>query len=176
MKEKEDYKKGESLLERCDVIQKIGVYCYEVEISCHNMDGVISEKTEELIIIGNNKESIDESTEDSDSEEMGYLKSKEYTLKKSFVMISDEVMERFGLSKSKIDEILGGVNLELDNWDLRGKEYFSDCFISIQELREKRRVDSEPFDAEEIISKIASEYTLTPKRKKSLIKSIEKLV
>jgi hypothetical protein len=175
MKEKEDYKKGESLLERCGAIRKIGVYCYEVEVSCHNMDGVISEKTEELIIIGNNKESIEESTEDSDSEEMGYLKSKEYTLKKSFVMISDEVMERFGLGKSEIDKILGGENLELDKWDLRGTEYFSDCFIPIKKLREKRRIDSEPFDAEEIISKIASEYPLTPKRKESLIKSIEKL-
>ena len=79
-------------------------------------------------------------------------------------------MERFGLSESTIDEILGGENLELDKYDLSGKDYFTDCKLSIEELREKRRIDSEPFDAEDIISKIASEYVLTPKRKASLIR------
>jgi len=59
--------------------------------------------------------------------------------------------------------------------DLRGTYYFDECKLSIKELREKRKIDSEPFDADEIISKIASEYVLTPKRKEALFKSIKKL-
>ena len=167
--------KGVAMLTAFGVIKKIGVYCYEVEISDHNMDGVIHEETESLIIIGNNEESRNESTEDGDSEQMGYMRSNEYTLESSFEMRSSEVMERFGLSESKIDKILGGENLELDEWDLRGEDYFSDCELSIEELREKRKIDSEPFDAEEIISKITSEYVITPKRKKALLEIIAKL-
>jgi hypothetical protein len=167
--------KGVAMLTAFGVIKKIGVYCYEVEISDHNMDGVIHEETESLIIIGNNEESRNESTEDGDSEQEGYMRSNEYTLESSFEMRSSEVMERFGLSESKIDKILGGENLELDDWDLEGTDYFSDCELSIEELREKRKIDSEPFDAEEIISKITSEYVITPKRKKALLEIIEKL-
>ena len=157
-------------------IQKIGVHCYEVEISDHNMDGVIHEETESLIIIGNNEKSRNKSTENYDSEQMGYMRSKEYTLESSFEMKSSEVMERFDLDEVDIDNILGGKNLELDHWNLDyNTDYLSDCDLSIEELREKRRIDSKPFDAEEIISKITSEYALTPKRKEALIESIRML-
>jgi hypothetical protein len=171
----ENGEKGVAMLTSFGVIKKIGVYCYEVEISDHNMDGVIHEETESLIIIGNNEESRNESTEDVDSEQEGYMRSREYTLESSFEMRSSEVMERFGISESKIDEILGGENLELDDWDLEGEDYLSDCDLSIEKLREKRKIDSEPFDAEEIISKITSEYVITPKRKKELLEIIAKL-
>ena len=167
--------KGVAMLTAFGVIKKIWVYRYRVDISDYNMDGVINEETESLIIIGNNEESRDERTEDEDSEQMGYSRSTEYTLWRSFEMRSSEVMERFDLSESEIDEILGGENLELDDWNLEGTDYFSDCELTIEELREKRRIDSEPFDAEEIISKITSEYVITPKRKKALLEIIEKL-
>ena len=153
-------------------IQKIGVHCYEVEISDHNMDGVIHEETESLIIIGNNEKSRNKSTENYDSEQMGYMRSKEYTLESSFEIESREVMERFNLDEGDINNILGGENLELDDWDLDGTDYFSDCDLSIEKLREKRRIDSEPFDAEEIVSKITSEYVITPNRKKELLEII----
>jgi len=168
----ENGEKGVAMLTAFGVIKKIGVYCYEVEISDHNCDGVIHEETESLIIIGNNEESRNESTEDVDSEQEGYMRSKEYTLEGSFEMKSREVMERFNLDEEDINNILGGENLELDDWDLDGTDYFSDCDLSIEKLREKRRIDSEPFDAEEIVSKITSEYVITPNRKKELLEII----
>ena len=39
MSEKEDYRKGEALLERSGVIQKIGVYCYKVETEWLEYEG-----------------------------------------------------------------------------------------------------------------------------------------
>ena len=174
-KKTENGEKGVAMLTAFGVIKKIGVYCYEVEISDHNMDGVIHEETESLIIIGNNEESRNESTEDKDSEQEGYMRSKEYTLESSFEIESREVMERFNLDEGDINDILGGENLELDDWDLSRTDYFSDCDLSIEKLREKRRIDSEPFDAEEIVSKITSEYVITPKRKKELLEIIRGL-
>ena len=90
---------------------------------------------------------------------------------------SSEVMERFNLCESEIDDILNDDNLELDDWDLKRPartDYFEECKLTIEEVRTKREIDKEPFDAESIISKIASEYVLTPKRKASLIKIINK--
>ena len=142
-KKTENGEKGEAMLTAFGVIKKIGVYCYEVEISDHNMDGVIHEETESLIIIGNNEESRNESTEDVDSAQEGYMRSKEYILEGSFEMKSREVMERFNLDEGDINNILGGENLELDDWDLDGTDYFSDCDLSIEELREKRRIEAE---------------------------------
>jgi hypothetical protein len=162
--------KGEAMLKKFGVIKKIGVYCYDVEIESGNCGGTIATKTEKLIIIGNNEEQLEEQTEDRQEDDEGYADFYTYDLIHSAEFFADEIMERFGLSESTIDEILGGENLELDKYDLSGKDYFSDCKLSIEELREKRRIDSEPFDAEDIISKIASEYVLTPKRKASLIR------
>lgn len=175
--QEENARKGEAMLTKFGVIKKIGVYCYDVEIENHNgAVGTISSEEEQLIIIGINEESLEERTEDEDYEDEGFMRTTTYSLEfEEEDWTSDEVMERFNLSEYQIKEILDGENLELDNWDLRGKDYFYECDLSIEELREKRKIDTEPFDADEIISKIASEYVLTPKRKSALVKSIEKL-
>jgi len=174
MSEKEDYKKGEALLERSGVIQKIGVYCYEVETEWYEVEGnYYDSKKENLIVIGNNKDELEERTEggyDEDDE-----KDYTYNLEGEYILFKDEVIERFGLSESAIEDILNGENLELKDWRLKDTDYYSDCKLSIKELREKRGVDSETFDPDDIISKIASEYVLTPKRKEALIKSIQGL-
>lgn len=175
--QEENARKGEAMLTKFGVIKKIGVYCYDVTIENHNgAVGTISSEEEQLIIIGINEESLEERTEDEDYEDEGFMRTTTYSLEfEEEDWTSDEVMERFNLSEYQIKEILDGENLELDNWDLRGKDYFYECDLSIEELREKRKIDTEPFDADEIISKIASEYVLTPKRKSALVKSIEKL-
>ena len=175
--QEENARKGEAMLTKFGVIKKIGVYCYDVTIEKHNgAVGTISSEEEQLIIIGINEESLEERTEDEDYEDEGFMRTTTYSLEfEEEDWTSDEVMERFNLSEYQIKEILDGENLELDNWDLRGKDYFYECDLSIEELREKRKIDTEPFDADEIISKIASEYVLTPKRKSALVKSIEKL-
>lgn len=164
----------ESLLKRSDVIQKIGVYCYEVEIERYEVEGnYYDTETENLIVIGINKDELEERTEggyDSDEE-----KDYTYNLEGEYLFDKDEVIERFGLSEEDIASILEGENLELEDWRLEDTDYYSDCKLSIEELREKRAVDSEPFDFDDIISKITSECVLTPKRKKDLIKSIQGL-
>ncbi|MSP69700.1 MAG: hypothetical protein EXR20_05455 [Bacteroidetes bacterium] len=159
-------------------IQKIGVHCYDVYDADDDIHG------EKLIIIGNNEDQLEERTEDGIQYFDSGGKTFEYTLKRSFKISSSEVMERFGLRESTINEILGGENIELANYEIA--DAFRDCGLSIEELREKRKIDSEklkadekidsePFDAEEIISKITSEYALTPKRKEALIESIRML-
>lgn len=174
MKQEEDYKKGEALLERSGVIQKIGVYCYEVEIEWLEIEGnYYDDKKENLIVIGNNKDRLEKVTEDNYEESTG--RDYTYNLEGEYLLDKDEVIERFGLSESAIEDILNGENLELKDWRLKDTDYYSDCKLSIKELREKRGVDSETFDSDEIISKIASEYVLTPKRKEALIKSIQGL-
>jgi len=171
----ENGEKGVAMLTAFGVIKKIGVYCYDVEVESGNCAGTISSENKKLIIIGNNEEQLEKQTEWSQHDQEGYADCYDYSLSHSIEIDKSEVMERFGISESKIDEILGGENLELDEWDLRGEDYFSDCELSIEELREKRKIDSEPFDAEEIISKITSEYVITPKRKKALLEIIENL-
>jgi len=171
-------KKGEAMLTKFGVIKKIGVYCYDVTVENHNgAVGTISSEEEQLIIIGINEEELEERTQDEDAEDEGFMTTTSYYLVSEEEMPSDEVMERFNLSESQIKGILDGENLELDDWDLKrpGRtDYFHECGLTIEEVREKRKIDSEPFDAEEIISKIASEYVLTPKRKASLIEIINK--
>ena len=172
--QEENERKGEAMLTKFGAIKKIGVYCYRVSIESANVAGTISEKEENRIIIGNNEEQLEEQTEWRQEDQEGYADMYDYTLVYSAEFHSDEVMERFDLSESQIEEILEGENLELDDWDLDGTDYFNECKLSMEEIIEKRRIDSEPFDAESIISKIASEYVLTPKRKASLIKIINK--
>ena len=129
-----------------------------------------------------NEEKIKERTEDG-IQDFDSGETSDYTLKRSFKISSSEVMERFGLIESTINEILGGKNIE-KYYDI--DDAFRDCGLSIEELREKRKIDSEklkadekidsePFDAEKIISKITSGYALTPKRKEALIESIRML-
>lgn len=173
--QEENERKGEAMLTKFGAIKKIGVYCYTVSIESANVGGTISQKYENRIIIGNNEEQLEEQTEWRQEDQEGYADLYDYTLIYSAEFHSDEVMERFDLRESKIEEILEGENLELDDWDLDGTDYFDECALSMEEIIEKRRIDSEPFDADEIISKIASEYVLTTKRKSALLKSIGKL-
>ena len=171
--QEEDYRKGESLLGRSGIIQKIGVYCYEVTIEKHNgAVGTIASEDEYLIVIGNDEESLAEKTEDEDEEDEGFMVSTSYNLVRSMELYPSEVEERFKLSESAIEDILNGENLELHDWSLKRNDYFDECKLTIEDLREQRKIDAEPFDEDEIISKIASEYVLTPKRKGALIKSI----
>ena len=168
----ENGEKGEAMLTAFGVIKKIGVYCYDVEVESCNCAGTISSEDKSLIIIGNNKEQLEEKTEWRQVDQEGYADCYDYSLSHSIEINKSEVMERFNLDEEDIENILGGENLELDDWDLDGTDYFSDCALSIEELREKRRIDSEPFDAEEIVSKITSEYVITPNRKKELLEII----
>ena len=165
--------KGEAMLTAFGVIKKIGVYCYDVKV----YDRDDSDHDEKLIIIGNNEEKIKERTKDGEIYSDLYY----YTLERSFEISSSEVMERFDLDKLDVDRILGGENISSTC-----PGFFRDCGLSIEELREKRKIasekfdsdkkiDSEPFDSDDIISKIASEYALTPKRKEALIRSIHEL-
>ena len=176
--QEENERKGEAMLTKFGAIKKIGVYCYDVTVENHNgAVGTISSEDEQLIIIGINEEELDERTEDEDAEDEGFMTSTRYTLVRSMELHSSEVMERFNLCESEIDDILNDDNLELDDWDLKRPartDYFEECKLTIEEVRTKREIDKEPFDAEGIISKIASEYVLTPKRKASLIKIINK--
>ena len=172
----------ENKIKRLGYNDQIGVYCYDVK-TWDADDDIIDEK---LIIIGNNEEKIKERIEDG-IQDFYSGETSDYTLKRSFKISSSEVMERFGLKfgliESTINEILGGKNIE-EYYDI--DDAFRDCGLSIEELREKRKIDSEKlkadekidsehFDAEEIISKITSEYALTPKRKEALIESIRML-
>ena len=174
MTEKEAYKKGESLLERCGAIEKIGVYCYNVTVECHNIgEGTICEKSEDLIILGINEERLNERVEDQDNECEGYMESTYYKLKSSSKMLSSEVMERFNLKDHQIRKILDDKEIiEYDDFDIESEDLYRAATIKIDDLREERLIDAQPFDVEDIISKIASEYVLTPKRKGALIKSI----
>ena len=165
-------------MKKKSAIQKIGVHCYDVK----TWDADDDIHDEKLIIIGNNEEKIKERTKDG-TQDFYSGETSDYTLKRSFKISSSEVMERFGLRESTINEILGGKNIE-EHYDI--DDAFRFCGLSIEELREKRKIDSEklkadekidsePFDAEKIISKITSEYALTPKRKEALIELIRML-
>ena len=163
------------MLTRFGAIQKIWVCCYNVIIFDNGWD-VHSEEVKELIIIGIDKESIKDSKYSSKSEMEGFTRTKKYKLKTSKEISKHELTKRFDLSESQIKEILGGKNLELSYYDLEGTDYFYECKLSIEEIIEKRRIDTEPFDVEEIVNKISSEYVLTPKRKKDLLAYIKKLL
>lgn len=157
------------------VIEKIGVYCYEVENTSESLNGVISTKYKNLIIIGNNEVELEDRTE-------YYRRSGEsikHILVHSAELHGEEIRERFNLDEYSISHFLGGENLELDHLDLdlpHNRGLFDECKLTISEIRERRRIESEPFDAEEIIRKIASEYVITPRRKESLIEMINKLL
>lgn len=172
--EEQDYTKGERLLGRCGLIQKIGVYCYEIEICKFEYEGSYYKYNKEnLIVIGNNKDELEKTTKNhyNDNTEEEY----DYKLEGEYIFFESEIIERFGLRKNHIKSILEGVNLKMDNYDLKETDCFTDCKLSIEELRKKRGVDLETFDSDDIMSKIASDYILTPKRKEALIKSIQKL-
>ena len=142
----------------------INVYRYGVTI----YGGTDDEQNEDLIVIGN--------SEKNRKEYFQYMsRFSSYSLISKHKFSADEVMERFSLSVSHIEEILNGVNLELEDCDSFNDDYFEGCKLSIEELRTKRKIDSEDFDAKGIIEKIAKEHAITPKRKEALIRCIEKL-
>lgn len=115
-----DYKKGESYLTKIGVIQKIGVYCYTVETEWIEVDGnYMSSDSENIIIIGINKEQLENSTKDHYNEDNG--KDYTYKLEETFLLNKDEVAERFNLREFEIEQILNGENLELDCW---GTDYY----------------------------------------------------
>jgi len=145
MAEREDYKKGESLLERCGAIQKIGVYWYDVEVYSGPRDDCHHEK---LIIIGNNEEKIKERTED-DIHNLGSGEVAYYSLLHSIKIDKSEVMERFGLSETKINEILGGKNLELGEifFFCILKMFLNQKEISIFMARQKRHYEKIQFSS-----------------------------
>ena len=135
--------------------------------------------TENLIIIGINKESIDLLINDTNKAancNRGDSLEYDLRLKKKYFFRAEEVAERFNLSESQIDKILSGENLKLDDLYLDDTDYLSDLKLSIEEIREKRIIDSEPFDVEEIVYKISKGYLITPKRKKDLLACIKKLL
>ena len=126
---------------------------------------------ENLIVIGNNKEQLNEQVKKTSTPSQ----VTSYSLLSKSTFSAEEVMERFNLSQSNIDEILNGENLELEDCDLFSNDYFDDCELTIEELRNKRKIDAQDFDAKGIIEKIAKEHTITPQRKKDLIKWLERL-
>lgn len=170
-----NHEKGESLLIRNGVIKKVGVYCYK-KLTTKYAGEIKTEEVENLIIIGNNREQLEEKIEGYDHEDMGdHLLCTEFTLVHSADLHIEEVIERFDISKEAAEEIFNGENFKMGYWDLSGKDYFNECKLSMKEIIEKRKIDEEPFDSDEIISKIAKEYDITSKRKSELLKSIEKL-
>ena len=144
----------------------IDVYRYGVTV--YEWDDT---QDENLIVIGNNKKQRREQTKGTYAS--SYSTSCSLISKHKFP--AEEVMERFNLSESDIDEILNGENLELEDCDLFNNDYFDDCKLTIEELRNKRKIDAQDFDAKGIIEKIAKEHTITPKRKEDLIKWLERL-
>jgi len=102
-------------------------------------------------------------------------------LKNIIEMEESEARERYGddlISKilfpdGSVDHNYGYPLRVRDN----GDDYiYEETYMSIERLREKRKINSQPFDADDLISKISSKYVITPERKKALLKSINKLL
>jgi hypothetical protein len=146
--------------------EMIDVYRYGVTI--YEWDDT---QDEDLIVIGNNEKQREEQVKKT------YYSSHSisYSLISRHKFPAEEVMERFNLSESDIEEIVNGENLELEDDVLFSTDYFDDCKLSIEEIRSKRIIDAGDFDVEGIIAEISSKYILTPKRKDILIDSLNKL-
>jgi hypothetical protein len=177
-KKTNDYKKAESYLTTVGIIKKIWVYCYDVEIEDHNVGGSINTVYENQMVFRSKKSEGHIRSKDSSNE--GYVTTTTYKLRLVREMTIDEIEERYILFDSKIESILEGEDLILDNWDLsRGipldKNDYSETFLDIEELRKQREKDDEPFDAQEIVNKIASENKLTPKKIDALIELLKEI-
>jgi len=172
-KKTNDYKKGEAYLTTVGVIKKIWVHCYDVEeekwnVDYHNFD--LKEKGG-YIVFSLEK---DGKIEDKSEECAGFILETRYDLILSKEMTTDEIEERYPLVD--IESVLNGEKLELevDGYDF-DQEEFDQTFLSIEELRKQKQKDAEPFDAEGIVNKIASENNLTPKKIDALIKLLKKI-
>lgn len=157
--ENNDQKKAEDIIEK-----KIYVIPYVLS----NDPYIDTEDWEKPgLLISDNQESLEEYAEEWEGEDREYC----IELEDLIEMGEYEARERYG--DAFISTILGYdgyVNNNDDDYD------YSETYMSIEELRDQRAIESEPFDAKEIISKIASEYVITPRRKASLIEIINKLL
>ena len=156
--QEENARKGEAMLTTFEVIKKIYVSPYIIEGE--------DEREIHVVLLGAKEEDLEDFFErnDDDADIIGTPEIIE--------MLRSEAEERYG--KDRIEYILGARDGYVD-W-IHGENIFVETLMPIEELREKRRIESEPFDAEEIIRKIASEYVITQRRKESLIKIINKLL
>jgi hypothetical protein len=162
--QEENERKGEAMLTKFGAIKKI----YVIPYIFSNDDYIDPEDWERCgVLISDNQEFLEK-----------YAKEREYKERQCCLDHEDliemreyEARERYG--DDLIEYILREDGYVADNDD----DYiYDETYMSIEELRERRGIESDPFDAEEIISKIAREYVITPRRKDSLIEIINKLL
>ena len=168
----ENIRKGESILTRFGVIKKTWVCCYDVIIFDSGWD-VHQKEVKNLIIIGIDKESIKNSVGPSKHAMEGFTRTKKYKLKSSKEIYQYELVERFNLTESQIEEILSGEDLELSYYDLCDTDYFYECRLTIEQLRDKRKKDTEHFDSKEALKKIIGDVN-TPRKAALLIDELKK--
>ena len=111
-----------------------------------------------VVLISDNEESLEEYAEKFRESNHECLVDYDDIIE----MSEYEARERYG------DDLISTI--------LRNDEYVADndndciydeTYMSIEKLRKKRKINSEPFDADDLISKIAKKYVITPERKKS---------
>ncbi len=163
--QEENARKGESMLTKFGTSKKIYVIPYII-----SGDPYIDDDDDEDVLgvlISDNEESIERYTERQE------IKYRDYCLDYDDIieMSEYEARERYG---NDIIDILRKEDGYVE--ELEDNHIYDETFMSIEELRERRGIESEPFDAEEIIRKIASEYVITPRRKESLIEIMNKLL
>ena len=118
------------------------------------------------VLISDNEKSLEEYAEKFRKRNHECLLDLKYTID----MEESEARERYG--DDLISTILRNDEYVADN----DNDYiYDETYMSIEKLRKKRKINSEPFDADDLISKIAKKYVITPERKKALLKSINKL-
>jgi hypothetical protein len=156
-------------------MEKIKVYCFEIDISDHNSaEGEISSESENFMVFTTNTEKWDEKDGEKKHKECeGFMRTTTFDLIDSKEMDVDEAKERYYLNDNKIESILKGKDLEWEDY-LCG-DSFRETSLSIEKLREQRNIDSEPFNAQSIIEEIASKYKITLKRKNDLSFYLKKL-
>ena len=103
----------------------------------------------------------------------GFTRTKKYKLKSSKEIYQYELVERFNLTESQIEEILSGEDLELSYYDLCDTDYFYECRLTIEQLRDKRKKDTEHFDSKEALKKIIGDVN-TPRKAALLIDELKK--
>jgi len=146
--QEENERKGESMLTKFGAIKKIYVIPY-----IFSNDPYIDHEDWERcgVLISDNQESLEKYTKERERKEWQCC-------------LDHEDLIEYILSEEGFIE------------ELKDDYIYDETYMSIEELRERRGIESDPFDAEEIISKIAREYVITPRRKDSLIEIINKLL
>ena len=162
--QEENERKGEAMLTKFGAIKKIYVIPY-----IFSNDPYIDHEDWERcgVLISDNQESLEKYTKERERKEWQCCLDHEDLIE----MREYEARERYG--DDLIEYILREDGYVADNDD----DYiYDETYMSIEELRERRGIESEPFDAEKIIIKIAREYVITPRRKDSLIEIINRLL